>query len=184
MENCKITSCNKPFLARGLCNRHYKEAQLDGSIAVAPYLSYRHKLSNHELYHTWENMRQRCNNPNNTGYKWYGGRGIQICKRWNDFSKFLADVGERPKGMTLDRINGNGNYEPNNVRWVTQAEQIHNTGLGVRNKTGYKGVWYNKKVRNYQAKIVVNSKQMYLGSFYSLDAAITARKKAEKKYWC
>lgn len=144
---------------------------------------YQHKLSSHPLYHTWENMRARCNNPNNTGYRWYGARGIKVCKKWNDFAKFVKDIGEKPEGMTLDRIDNNGNYEPDNVRWVNQVKQGRNARLNKRNKTGAKGVWYNKKVKNYQVFIRADGKRLYLGSFYSLSEAIEARIKAEKRLW-
>lgn len=74
-------------------------------------------------YRTWKEMRQRCNNPNSDKWKWYGGRGISICARWEDFSKFLKDMGHRPEGHTLDRINSDGNYEPCNCRWATPKQQ-------------------------------------------------------------
>lgn len=71
-------------------------------------------------------MRVRCNNPNNESFKYYGGRGITVCERWNDFWVFAADMGTRPKGNSLDRIDPNGNYEPGNCRWATVAEQNRN----------------------------------------------------------
>lgn len=145
--------------------------------------NYQHKMSYHPLYHTWENMRQRCYNPKHTAYKWYGARGIKVCERWNNFANFVADVGERPDGMSLDRINPNGNYEPSNVRWATQSGQIRNSRLSHKNKTGTKGVWYNKKVGNYQVFIRAAGKRLYLGSFYKLDEAIAVRTRAEKDLW-
>jgi hypothetical protein len=71
-------------------------------------------------------MWTRCTNPNVDNFKRYGGRGIKICKRWKRFENFLADMGKRPKGKSLDRINANGNYTPSNCRWATPIEQRHN----------------------------------------------------------
>ena len=74
-------------------------------------------------YNSWRAMQERCNNPNARGYKWYGKRGISVCPRWESFENFLVDMGEKPKGLTLDRTDNDGNYEPGNCQWVTQKEQ-------------------------------------------------------------
>jgi hypothetical protein len=80
-----------------------------------------------KTYQCWSDMKQRCLNPRAHNYHNYGGRGIQICPEWAlDFSAFLSDMGPKPDGMTLERLNVNGNYEPSNCRWATAYEQCLN----------------------------------------------------------
>lgn len=81
------------------------------------------KVISSKTYNSWASMKRRCNYPKHEHYYLYGGRGIKVCERWNDFVNFLKDMGERPGGMTLDRIDPNGNYEPFNCRWVTHQMQ-------------------------------------------------------------
>jgi hypothetical protein len=75
---------------------------------------------------SWKSMIQRCTNPKNPSYPDWGGRGITICERWRKFENFLADMGERPEGTTLDRIDNDGNYEPGNCRWADKWTQARN----------------------------------------------------------
>jgi hypothetical protein len=80
-------------------------------------------------YTTWSCMKRRCQSVENSNYRFYGGRGIKVCERWQTFENFLADMGERPAGKTLDRIEVNGNYEPGNCKWSTHSEQVRNRRL-------------------------------------------------------
>lgn len=74
-------------------------------------------------------MKQRCSNPNTKQWMDYGGRGIRVCERWEQYENFFADMGEAPPKLTLERDNANGNYEPDNCRWATYAEQARNKRL-------------------------------------------------------
>jgi hypothetical protein len=89
-----------------------------------------HKLSGHPLYKTWLNILSRCENPTNRSYADYGGRGIKICLEWHNVRVFIAwmdaNLGPRPDGMTLDRIDNDRGYEPDNLRWATRAVQNAN----------------------------------------------------------
>lgn len=82
-------------------------------------------------YFAWRSMRARCNNPNHSAYANYGGRGIAVCKRWESYDAFYADMGEVPEGMSLDRKNTNKGYSPSNCRWASLEEQLNNQRRNV-----------------------------------------------------
>ena len=78
------------------------------------------------IYGCWINMKQRCFNENHPWFKLWGGRGITVCQRWLKFENFLADMGPKPEGLSIERINNDGNYEPGNCRWSTREDQDKN----------------------------------------------------------
>jgi len=89
----------------------------------------------HPLYETWLTMRKRCNSPRNNRHKYYGARGIKVCSRWSDFWVFVADMGERPEGHTLDRVDNDGDYTPDNCRWANQQQQTRNSRTQCNNRS-------------------------------------------------
>lgn len=133
----------------------------------------------HPLYSIWSGMKQRCyNEKSGKNYKNYGGRGITVCERWkNSFENFLEDMGERPEGMTLDRRDPNGNYEPSNCRWVTNQQNCFNT-RSKSNGSKYKGVSWHKSTNKWQAGISMNKVTKYLGVYSSEEEAALAYNKA------
>ena len=126
-----------------------------------------HGMTSNPLYWVWNAMRQRCTNPNHKEYKNYGSRGITVCEEWmQGFEAFYRDMGDRPTDKhTLDRIDNNGNYEKSNCEWATQSVQNYNKGVGVRNTSGYVGVYYQKNRGTWMALIKVNKKIIYIGSY-------------------
>ena len=90
------------------------------------YKSKVHGMSKKPIYNTWLSMKARCFNKLSVNYASYGGRGITVCKEWLEFEKFYADMGDRPEGLSLDRIDNMGNYEPDNCRWADWITQNNN----------------------------------------------------------
>ena len=137
-----------------------------------------HGLTSHRFYKTWYGMLQRCTNPNHKDYKNYGARGITVCEEWLDVTNFIAWVeSTHPniEGMTLDRIDVDGNYEPNNCRWADASTQNANQRIQKNNTSGFVGICWNNKNNNWRAKITVNKIRKYIGSFHAKEEAVLAR---------
>lgn len=135
-----------------------------------------HGLSNHRLYKTWQGMLHRCYNPKIKDYKYYGGRGITVCDRWHSIENFIEDMFSTfEEGLTLDRIDVDGNYNLDNCRWVTKNVQASNTKLlSVNNTSGFRGVQRFKGRDKWFAKIKVNNKNIHLGSFNTAEEGAIA----------
>lgn len=142
--------------------------------------------SSHPLYKTYESMVERCYNKKGRDYSNYGGRGISICEEWRGtegFIKFAEFMGTRPSpGMQIDRIDNDGNYEPNNVRWATRRQQALNTRLRVTNTSGAKGISWEKRRNLWHARLTVNYKNIHVGYFKDFQDAVRARAEREEQY--
>lgn len=152
---------------------------------------YKHGLSGHELYSTYFNMIDRCYNKKNKKYKYYGGKGVEVHSDWlDDISKFIEDIeikiGDRPKGYTLDRIDSNGNYEINNVKWSSRSEQNLNT-KDRDSLTNHRNIIKNHG--SYFVQVRRNKKVRHSKSFDEIENAIKLRDewineyKEDKEKW-
>lgn len=135
-----------------------------------------HGMSRTKLNKVWVSMRQRCNDPNAQSYNNYGGRGITVCSEWQDFLSFKAwaDSSGYAQGLTLERVDVNGNYEPDNCTWEKRTVQSQNRRINSNNTSGYKGVSYEKSQKKYSSKIMWNGVKYFLGWFKSPVEAATA----------
>src|ERR1035437_5978552 len=129
-------------------------------------------------YYAWRDMIRRCTQENHKSFKNYGARGICVCGQWlASFSNFLSDMGKKPSGHSLDRINNDGNYEPSNCRWATASQQVRNQ----RRVINALGVTFAKS--RWQAQIQHSGRNIYLGLFKSKPEAIAVYQQARTTLW-
>ena len=140
----------------------------------------KHGMSFDPIYQVWMGMKRRCYDKKNVRYKYYGGKGIIVCKEWmDDFMAFynyvskLDHFGEN--GYTLDRVDNDGNYEPGNVRWATYQMQAINRGIQRNNRTGYTGVSIDSRSGKYMSSVTVMGKVKNLGLYDTPEEAVSVR---------
>lgn len=133
-------------------------------------------------YASWASMKQRCLNPNNPNYNHYGERGITVCESWkNGFVNFLNDMGVRPDGLSLDRINNDKGYSPDNCRWADKTLQA----LNRRNfsKSGYQGLSWYKNEKLWQVRFTIDRKEVYIGASKDFDNALMMWLAAREEFY-
>jgi hypothetical protein len=118
-----VTSCDLKRSHTVSCGCHKSQSITERSV--------KHNLSNTDTFNIWCTLLQRCNNPNNRLYKYYGGRGITVCEKWTTFEGFYEDMGKRPKGLSIDRIDNNKGYFKENCRWATIEQQSNNRRTNI-----------------------------------------------------
>ena len=174
----KCGFCGNEFKAQlqHINSGHTQSCGCYGKKIKSEGINRKHNLSYTRLYKVWANIKDRVLNPKKENYINYGGRGITICDEWkNDFMSFYnwaMENGYSDK-LSIDRIDSDGNYEPNNCRWTTRIIQGRNQRIRKDNTSGYKGVSFVKDRNKYKAQITVDKNRVYLGSFLTpLEGAI------------
>lgn len=130
----------------------------------------KHGMRHTREYSTWQSMLNRCRRPKTRSYERYGGRGITVCERWRTFENFLADMGPKPPGMSLDRIDNDGNYEPGNCRWATWSQQNRNKNNNTR--LSYKGLTLPMSEWAERFGLSLNVLQLRLLKGWSIEKAL------------
>jgi hypothetical protein len=166
---CQARGCKLFKLHRDYCSLHYQRWLNHGS----PYTVMSktlHGMTGTPTYISWQNMIQRCTNPKAKGYANYGGRGIKVCERWrHSLQDFYDDMGARPKGMTIHRVDLDGDYEPGNCKWATSHEQALRKRLPKTNTSGYRGVYFDRGA--WVASISLSNRAAYLGRYKTKEEA-------------
>ena len=152
MGICIKANCSADIVSKDMCKKHYNSWWTSMNRKKIPE------------YYVWADMKQRCYNKNHKYYHRYGGRNITVCSEWlESFDNFYSDMGKRPFGMSIDRIDNDKGYNKENCRWTDVFTQRQNQSKSVRNTSGCLGVSYDKKNKKWTSKVTRNKKFYWFG---------------------
>ncbi len=171
-----VCSCGKSHIVRA-DHLHNHNIRSCGCLQRESKIT--HGLSRTRSYRSWSLMKARCSNKNVKRYAEYIDRGITVCERWMEFEKFLADMGEKPEGKSLDRIDNNKGYSPDNCRWATSKEQMNNT-------RGNRWITYKSELKRLHewaliAKVSTDTFRTRLRRGWTIERALAHPLNVEKK---
>lgn len=185
--NC-ICECGNKTVVLGISLRRKREpTQSCGCLNAerTREVNTKHGLHGTRIASIHQDMKSRCTNPNNTYYYNYGGRGITLCDEWGSLAVFgeWALSHGYTEGLTIERLDVNKGYSPENCKWIPSSEQKFNKRYPARNTSGYPGVRFNKKYRNYAAALWHDGKSKHLGTYATFDEALVVRRDYELKVY-
>lgn len=143
----------------------------------------RHGMYRTKEYSAWAAMLARCTNPNHPNYKHYGGRGITVDESWSVFDNFIRDMGRRPKGASIERVDNNMGYSKTNCVWADRFTQARNKRPRADNTSGVRGVGYDKTTGMWKVQLYFEGKNVWGGRFKEISAAIEKRRALEAACW-
>lgn len=177
-KKCTVPGCTKKHNAHGYCSMHGHRIKRNRSPYAAQRLRNGEQKGFKVEYEAWQHMKARCQDKNDKDYYNYGGRGIKVCDRWlekpHGFHNFLTDMGKRPEGCSLDRIDVNGDYCPENCRWADVWQQANNK----QNTSTHPGVY--KSDNSWVANITIHGERK-TKYFHSLAKAVSQRRQWERE---